>query len=87
MDLQLFGENDTITSGRDLKLDYKFTDGDTRLTSIPNPRNNLTSANILTAASELKVTQAFVGDKDNGAFDTISSATIVEWTRTKIDLS
>jgi len=87
MDLQLFGDNDTVTSGRDLKLDYSFADGDTRMTTLPNARENLTSANILTAASELKVTQAFVGDKDNGAFDTISSATIVEWTRTKIDLS
>lgn len=87
MDLQLFGTDDTISSGRDLKLDYSFADGDTRMTTIPNPRSNLTAANILTAASELKVTQAFVGDKNNGAFDTISSATIVEWTRTKLDLS
>lgn len=78
---------DTITSGRDLKLDYSFADGDTRMTTIPNPRNNLTTTDILTAASELKVTQAFVGDKNNGAFDTISSAVMVEWTRRKLDLS
>lgn len=87
MDLQLFGDNDTMTGGRDLKLIYSFADGDTRTTTIPNPRNNLTAADILTAASELKVTQAFVGDKDNGAFDTISSAVQIYWTKYQLDLS
>lgn len=86
-DLQLFGVNDTVTSSYDLKLHYKFDDDDTRTTSLPNPRSNITWSDIADVASELYTTQAFVGDKNNGAFETITSAVYVEETRRYLDLT
>lgn len=87
MDLQLFGNNDTVTSGRDLKLVYRFADNDTRTTSLPNPKADVTGEEIASTSSVLKSTQAFVGDKNSGAFDTIQSATIIEYTRRDLDLT
>lgn len=78
---------DTISSSRELKLEYRFTDLDTRTTSIPDPINNISKTNIQTLAGVLANTQAFVGDKNNAPFETITSAKIVEQTRTQLDLS
>lgn len=78
---------DTVSSSRELKLDYRFQDLDTRTTSIPNPKNNITRTNIQNLAGVLANTQAFVGDKNNSPFETITSAKIVEQTRTQLDLS
>lgn len=81
------GANDTITSGRDLKLIYEFVDGDERTTTLPNPRNNLTQSDLDTATNALVTEQAFIGDKNGSAFNQIKSAEITEWTKTKFDLS
>lgn len=78
---------DTVTSSRELKLDYRFTDLDTRTTSIPDPIDNIAKTDIQTLAGVLAQTQAFVGDKNNAPFETITSAKVVEQTRTQLDLS
>lgn len=78
---------DTVTSSRELKLDYRFTDLDTRTTSIPDPIDNITKTDIQTLSGVLAQTQAFVGDKNNAPFETITSAKVVEQTRTQLDLS
>lgn len=86
-DVQRFGDNDTVTSSYELQLVYKFADGDTRTTTLPNPRANLSSDAVITASNTLNQTQAFLGDKNDGAFDEIASAVIVSKTRRKLDLS
>ena len=86
-DVQRFGDNDTVTSSYELQLVYKFTDGDTRTTTLPNPRTNLSSDAVITASNTLNQTQAFLGDKNDGAFDEIASAVIVSKTRRKLDLT
>lgn len=78
---------DTVSQSRELKLDYRFQDLDTRTTSVPNPKNNLTKENIQTLAGVLAQTQAFVGDKNDAPFETITSAKYVEQMRTQLDLS
>lgn len=78
---------DTITSSRELKLEYYFTDGDTRTTSLPNPRNNVTATDINNTSSVLQATQAFVGDKANAPFEKIRTAKIVQTQRRQLDLS
>lgn len=78
---------DTASQSRELKLDYRFQDLDTRTTSVPNPKNNLTKENIQTLAGVLAQTQAFVGDKNDAPFETITSAKYVEQTRIQLDLS
>ncbi len=77
---------DTVTSSNELKLDYRFQDLDTRTTSIPNPKSNIDKTDIQTLAGVLVQTQAFVGDKNNAPFETITSAKIVEQTRLQLDL-
>lgn len=84
-DLQRF--DDTLTSSRELKLLYEFEDGDTRTTTLPNPKTNLTATDVATCSTTLANTQAFVGDKANAAFTKISSAIIVNQTRRELDLS
>lgn len=81
------GTDDTITSGSDLKLVYEFIDGDTRITTLPNPRLNLTQNDLDTAMNELVTSQVFVGDKDGGAFDKFADNEVIQWTKTKLDLS
>lgn len=78
---------DTVTSSNELKLVYDFTDGDTRTTSLTNPRTGLTMTDINTVSATLQATQAFVGDKDNAPFDKIGSAKYVQTTRRQLDLS
>ena len=78
---------DTMSISRELKLEYRFQDLDTRTTSIPDPINNIGKTEIQTLAGVLANTQAFVGDKNNAPFETITSAKIVEQTRTQLDLS
>ncbi len=78
---------DTLTSSSELKLNYLFADGDTRATSLANPRNNLTAADVQSASSVLQATQAFVGDKNNGAFVRIDSAIIKQSTKRLLDLA
>lgn len=85
--LQRFGANDTVTSSSTLQLDYYFADGDTRKTSLPNPKSNLTASEVKTAEATLKTTQAFVGDKNNGVFVGISQAQIVDKTKVDLDLT
>lgn len=85
--IQLFGDNDIVTSSRELKLDYLFTDGDNRTTSLPNPKTNLNATQINSVSQTLADTQAFVGDKTGAPFSKIQSAYILETTRRKLDLS
>lgn len=85
--LQMFGENDTVTSANELKLTYWFEDGDTRAVSLPNPKSTLTAAEIDSCSSVLRATQAFIGDKNNAPFYTIYKAAIVDTTRVDLDLT
>lgn len=83
----LTGSNDTITSGRDLKLSYLFTDGDTRTTTLPNPKTNLTESDVTEVSFELTNSQVFVGDKAGAGFDKIEHAETTDWMKTRLDLS
>lgn len=85
--LQMFGDNDTVTSSSNVKLVYWFEDGDTRATTLPNPKATLTSAEVESCSSVLRATQAFVGDKNNAPFYTIYKASIVDSTRIDLDIS
>lgn len=83
----LTGTDNTVTSGRDLKLSYLFTDGDTRTTNLPNPKPTLTENEINTVSNQLTQDQVFIGDKAGAGFDKIEHAETISWTKTKLDLS
>lgn len=82
-DIQLFA--DTITSSDDLKVGLKFDDADTRIISIPNPKETLTANEIRTAFSDTSI--IFIGDKLGAACTGTYTAYRDQITRTKLDIS
>lgn len=85
--LQMFGTNDTMTSSRNLQIEWGFADGDTRRTTLPNPRNDLTSDTIITVSTLAETQNIIIGDKAGASSAGINSAVIVEQTKTKLDLT
>jgi len=85
--LQRFGNNDTITSGSNLQFNFGFVDGDTRTVNYPNPRQDLTDSDIAAFDTYLINGQYLVGDKIGASSTGVNSATLIEYTRTKLDIS
>ncbi len=85
--LQRFGSNDTVTSGSNLQFNFGFVDGDTRTVNYPNPRPDLTDNDISTFDTYIINGQYLVGDKFGASSTGINTATIIEYTRVKLDLS
>jgi len=86
-EIQLFGDNDTITSSQDLKVRMEFGSDDDRLISLPNPRTDLTAADITNAFSDVTITKVVVGDKDSADFTGISEAYREDKVVRKLDLT
>lgn len=78
---------DTIKSSTELKLEAGFYDNDTRVITLENPRDDLTSDDILAVETLAKNTQPIIGDKGSAAFVKFNSAKIVDKTITQLDLS
>ena len=78
---------DKVTSSNELKMVFSFYDNDTRTVSIENPRPDLTAADILEVGTLAKNTNPIIGDKGGARVIGISSAKVVEKTRTQLDLS
>lgn len=76
---------DVTTTTNDLKIVAGFTDGDTRLVTLPNPKQNLTESQI--RATESSFGNAFIGDRTGAAFDKYTSARYESVTTVKYDLS
>lgn len=62
-DIQLFGNNDTVTSSREGKLVVSFYDSDDRTITIDNPRTDLTATDINNLVTLMSATQPIIGDK------------------------
>ena len=77
---------DKITEVRELKLEAGFYDGDTRTIPVPDPKTNLTAAQIKAVAATAKTTQAIIGDKNSAAFVGFKSAKITRKKTTQLDL-
>ena len=86
-DIQLFGANDTVTSAVDLKINSNFSDGDTRIFTVKNPRLDLQESAITSLQEYILTNQILVGDKTGAAFVDFEDAVIVEKTITRLDLS
>lgn len=84
---QLFGENDTITSSEQLQFDFGFSDGDNRKQNIPNPRDNITEAEIIAFDAWIKANAVIIGDKYGADTTGVNSAVIINTTRRKLDIS
>lgn len=81
---------DTRKESRYLGLQWGFIDGDDRLTKLPNPRADITKADILDAANYFANNNLIVGDKTSAAIsltEPLKQAYIEEQTTIKIDMT
>ena len=85
--LQLFGDNDTITSSSEGKLSVDFYDGDNRTITLDNPKTNATAAEVNALVDWMKVNHPIVGDKTGASLTGASSYKIIEKTEVKFDLT
>ena len=86
-DIQMFGDNDTVTSSREGNLIVKFYDGDTRTVKLDNPKTNLTAANVKSFVQFMITNQPIIGDKTGASLTGAESFKIVEKTDRKLDLT
>lgn len=86
-DIQMFGNNDTITSSQELSIIAGFVDGDTRTFKVKNPRNDLTENDITDLDDFIVANNVLIGDRTGADATGINSATIIDTTKTKLDLS
>lgn len=87
--LQLFGNNDTVTSSSELKYNLGFTDGDTRILNLKNPKSGLTDSDVNAVKSFFIAsdTSLIVGDKNGSDFAGFISIEKIDKTTRTLDLS
>ena len=78
---------DTIKSSSELKITWEFADGDTRVTTVKNPRSDLTLADLRAFESATVSSQVIIGDKTGAAVTKIKSAATTDKTDYIPDLS
>lgn len=76
---------DKTTSTNELKLVAGFADGDERTIRYPNPKSNITAAQI--NALNASASSVLIGDKYGAPFNMFLDAAIVEKTTTDLDLT
>ena len=78
---------DTVKTASELSINYGFYDGDTHQYKLPNPRANLTAAEVKAAAQVAITNSAFIGDKTGAAIVSYLGAKAVSKTVTQLDLT
>jgi len=78
---------DKIEVQNELKLKMQFADNDDRTLILEDPKANLTAAQINAAATTLKTSNVFLGDKGGAAFVRFNSAKTVSKKTIKLDLA
>lgn len=84
-DIQLFA--DTVTSSADLKFNWQFVDGDTRLTTLPNPKVGLTAQECREVINSAVSDGLLIGDKAGAALTGVVQVYTERINKTKLDLS
>lgn len=78
---------DTISSNETIQFEYAFVDGDTRISNVKNPKENISAADIIELNQFLRVNNALVGDRYNSTFAQINYAKRVNKTTTTFDIN
>lgn len=78
---------DVQTNSTTLKIDNLFVDGDTRIITLKNPKQNISASEINALQNFMQANNVIVGDRYSGTFGRIESITRVTEQRTAIDLS
>lgn len=84
-DIQRFA--DTVTSEQVLNIKTVFTDDDNRTITVPNARNDISSAEIADLEEWIVATNILLGDKALADVSGVESAVLVATSRIKIDIS
>lgn len=79
--------SDTVKTTRELKIDMYFVDGDTRKQTLKNPRDNLTSQEIIDLQTLIRANNLLIGDRARATFGRITTADVVNTTVTDLDIS
>lgn len=77
---------DKMTVTRELKLDSYYSDNDTRMLTLDNPKTNISKSDIKTFESYCVTNQPILGDKGGAEFVRFNSAKVYERAVTKLDL-
>lgn len=85
--IQMFGDNDTVTSSRQGKFNFGFTDGDSRIVTLPNVKTNIAETDVTTFNSWVETNQPIIGDRTGASTTGIFDAYILATTKTQLDLS
>lgn len=78
---------DTLQTTQTLKIDNLFVDGDTRVITLKNPKQNISTSDINALQNFMQANNVIVGDRYEGTFGRIESVTRVTEQRTTLDLS
>ena len=78
---------DTVTRTESLKIDNLFVDGDTRIITLKNPKQNITTSDITALQTFMQANNVIIGDSYGGTFGRINQVTRVTEQRTVVDLS
>lgn len=78
---------DTVTRTESLKIDNLFVDGDTRIITLKNPKQNITTSDITALQTFMQANNVIIGDSHGGTFGRIEQVTRVTEQRTAVDLS
>lgn len=84
-DIQLFA--DTVTSSADLKFNWQFADGDTRLMSAVNPKSDLDAETVQAVIDNAVTKGLLIGDKAGANLAGVVQVYTETTTKTKLDLS
>lgn len=76
---------DITTSSTTLKIENLFVDGDTRTITLKNPKQTITTQEILDLQSFMQQNNIIIGDKYSGTFGKIGTVKRVGETKTYLD--
>lgn len=78
---------DVSSTSEQLKIENYFVDGDTRMITLKNPRQSITTSDIEELQAYMRANNIIVGDKMGGTFGKISKVTRVTETKTYVDFT
>lgn len=73
-----------MATTKELKIDNKFADGDSRLITLKNPKETITTSEITALEQLIASGNLLIGDKEGAAFSHIGTVTKVTKNITEI---
>lgn len=77
---------DAVSTGRELKIETMFVDGDTRTFNVKSPKSNIAQSDIANLNQYMQTNNILVGDKYGGRFGKITLASTIDKTTVNLDL-